>query len=70
MHKSGPLKGIKVLDFTHVLSGPFTTMLLGDMGADVIKVEIPGRGDSTRLSGPPFQRGMSTYFHWCPNVYF
>lgn len=62
MHQSGPLKGIKVLDLTHVLSGPFATMLLGDMGADIIKVEIPGRGDSTRLSGPPFQRGMSAYF--------
>ena len=62
MYQSGPLEGIRVLDFTHVLAGPFATMLLGDLGAEVIKVEIPGRGDSTRLSGPPFQGGESAYF--------
>jgi len=62
MYQSGPLEGIRVLDFTHVLAGPFATMLLGDLGAEVIKVEIPGRGDSTRLSGPPFQKGESAYF--------
>ena len=60
--KPGPLAGVKVLDFSHVLAGPYATMILGDMGADVIKIEIPGRGDSTRLSGPPFQEGMSAYF--------
>ena len=62
MYQPGPLEGIKVLDFTHVLAGPFTTMLLGDLGAEIIKIEIPGRGDSTRLSGPPFKNGESAYF--------
>jgi crotonobetainyl-CoA:carnitine CoA-transferase CaiB-like acyl-CoA transferase len=56
------LEGIKVLDFTHVLAGPHTTMILGDLGAEVIKIEMPERGDSTRLSGPPFQEGESAYF--------
>ena len=58
----GPLDNVTVLDFTHVLAGPFATMLLGDLGADILKIEIPGRGDSTRLSGPPFQNGESAYF--------
>ena len=62
MYQPGPLEGIKVLDFTHVLAGPFTTMLLGDLGAEIIKIEFPGRGDSTRLSGPPFKNGESAYF--------
>ncbi len=62
MNSSGPLCGIRVLDFTHVLAGPFTTMLLGDLGAEIIKIEIPGRGDSTRQSGPPFKNGESAYF--------
>lgn len=62
MYQPGPLEGIRVLDFTHVLAGPFTTMLLGDLGAEIIKIEIPGRGDSTRLSGPPFKNGESAYF--------
>lgn len=60
--KPGPLAGIRVVDFSHVLAGPMATMLLGDLGAEVLKVEIPGRGDSTRQSGPPFQRGESAYF--------
>lgn len=62
MNSSGPLKGIRVLDFTHVLAGHFTNMLLGDLGAEIIKIEIPGRGDSTRQSGPPFKNGESAYF--------
>jgi crotonobetainyl-CoA:carnitine CoA-transferase CaiB-like acyl-CoA transferase len=62
MYQPGPLEGVRILDFSHVLSGPFATMLLADLGAEIIKIEIPGRGDSTRLSGPPFQKGMSAYF--------
>ncbi|MBI4627373.1 MAG: CoA transferase [Candidatus Rokubacteria bacterium] len=57
----GPLRGVRVLDLTRVLAGPFCAMLLADMGADVIKVEEPGRGDDTR-SWPPFVGGEATYF--------
>lgn len=59
---AGPLDGIRVLDLTRILAGPFATMRLGDMGARVIKVEIPGQGDDTRLFGPPFVEGESAYF--------
>ncbi|MDE3155083.1 MAG: CoA transferase [Acidobacteriota bacterium] len=59
---SGPLAGLTVLDLTRVLSGPYCTMLLGDMGARVIKIERPGRGDDTRAWGPPFVEGESAYF--------
>jgi len=57
-----PLDGVTVLDLTRVLSGPYCTMLLGDMGARVIKVEQPGKGDDTRAWGPPFLDGESAYF--------
>jgi crotonobetainyl-CoA:carnitine CoA-transferase CaiB-like acyl-CoA transferase len=57
-----PLDGITVLDLTRVLSGPYCTMLLADMGARVIKVEQPGKGDDTRGWGPPFLDGESAYF--------
>jgi crotonobetainyl-CoA:carnitine CoA-transferase CaiB-like acyl-CoA transferase len=57
-----PLDGIKVLDLTRVLAGPYCTMLLADMGADVVKVERPGAGDDTRAFGPPFVNGESAYF--------
>jgi crotonobetainyl-CoA:carnitine CoA-transferase CaiB-like acyl-CoA transferase len=57
-----PLHGITVLDLTRVLSGPYCTMLLADLGARVIKVEQPGKGDDTRGWGPPFVDGESAYF--------
>jgi crotonobetainyl-CoA:carnitine CoA-transferase CaiB-like acyl-CoA transferase len=56
-----PLAGIRVIDFTRVLAGPFCSMSLGDMGAEVIKVEEPGKGDDTR-GWPPFAGGEATYF--------
>src|SRR4051812_15315540 len=58
----GPLAGLTVLDLTRVLAGPYCTMVLGDMGARVIKVEHPDGGDDTRAWGPPFVEGESTYF--------
>jgi formyl-CoA transferase/CoA:oxalate CoA-transferase len=58
----GPLHGITVLDLTRVLSGPYCSMLLADMGARVIKIEQPGKGDDTRGWGPPFVDGESAYF--------
>ncbi|MBI4194730.1 MAG: CoA transferase [Betaproteobacteria bacterium] len=58
----GALEGIRVLDLTRILAGPLCTMMLGDMGADVIKVEPVGAGDDTRNWGPPFANGESAYF--------
>ncbi|XP_054548276.1 succinate--hydroxymethylglutarate CoA-transferase isoform X5 [Talpa occidentalis] len=57
-----PLEGVKILDLTRVLAGPFATMNLGDLGAEVIKVERPGAGDDTRTWGPPFVGTESVYF--------
>src|SRR6202049_1287759 len=57
-----PLDGITVIALTRVLSGPYCTMLLADMGARVIKIEQPGKGDDTRAWGPPFLEGESAYF--------
>ena len=56
------LEGIIVLDLTRALAGPFCTLMLGDNGADVIKIEIPGTGDDTRQWGPPFIQGESAYY--------
>ena len=62
MPPRGPLTGLTILDLSRVLSGPYCTMLLGDMGARVIKVEQPVRGDDTRTWGPPFVGTESAYF--------
>lgn len=58
---AGPLTGVRVLDLSRVLAGPYTTMVLADLGAEVVKVEEPGVGDESRRFGP-FQNGVSTYF--------
>ncbi|CAF1065081.1 unnamed protein product [Adineta ricciae] len=57
-----PLHGVKILDLTRVLAGPFASMVLADYGADVIKVEKPGQGDDTRTWGPPYVEDQSAYF--------
>ena len=61
-NNEGALTGVKVLDLTRILAGPMCAQMLGDMGADVIKVEPPGAGDDTRTWGPPFVNGESAYF--------
>lgn len=61
MENRGALEGIKILDLTRVLAGPFCTMMLADMGAEVIKIEIPGKGDDTRNFGP-YKNGESLYY--------
>ncbi len=65
MQNQGPLNGVKIIDFTHVLSGSYGTMLLGDLGADIIKMEKMGSGDMLRNT-PPLKNGQSAYF-FCSN---
>jgi crotonobetainyl-CoA:carnitine CoA-transferase CaiB-like acyl-CoA transferase len=57
-----PLAGLRVADFSRVLAGPYCTMVLADLGADVVKVERPGEGDETRTWGPPFFGGEAAYY--------
>lgn len=61
------LQGVRVLDLSRVLAGPYCTMMLGDLGADIIKVEAPGSGDDTRQWGPPFTAGGESAYFLCVN---
>src|SRR5438309_191803 len=61
----GPLAGVRVLDASRVLAGPFCGQLFGDLGAEVIKVERPDGGDETREWGPPWHGDLSAYFLSC-----
>ncbi|HEY7779565.1 MAG TPA: CoA transferase [Ktedonobacterales bacterium] len=60
-----PLDGIRVVDLSRALAGPYCTMMMGDFGADVVKVEMPGTGDDSRHWGPPFEGGESSYYLSC-----
>jgi crotonobetainyl-CoA:carnitine CoA-transferase CaiB-like acyl-CoA transferase len=62
---NGPLAGVRVLDASRVLAGPFCGQVLGDLGAEVLKVERPGQGDETRTWGPPFVGPLSAYYLSC-----
>lgn len=62
---NGPLTGLRVLDASRVLAGPFCGQIMGDLGAEVIKVERPGSGDETRTWGPPFVGPLSAYYLSC-----
>src|SRR5437870_13894639 len=57
-----PLTGVRVLDLSQFLAGPYGSMLLGDLGAEVLKIEIPGKGDGSREMPPHFVHGQSGYF--------
>lgn len=59
---TGPLGGVRVLDLSRVLAGPYCCLVLADLGADVLKVERPGIGDDTRHWGPPFHGADAAYF--------
>lgn len=61
------LEGVHVLDISRVLAGPYCTMMLGDLGADIIKIEAPGLGDDTRHWGPPFAKGGESAYFLCVN---
>lgn len=65
IEKQGPLAGVRVLDASRVLAGPFCGQILGDLGAEVLKIERPGSGDETRSWGPPFAGALSAYFLSC-----
>jgi formyl-CoA transferase len=65
--KPALLRGIRVLDLSRVLAGPYCTMMLGDLGADILKIEAPGSGDDTRHWGPPFAPGGESAYFLCVN---